>query len=103
MVSTGSNKSVGRLDRRSEVRERPDSRPTGAESLPEEQLQLALEDAEQGAAAGQAESEQNNPAERKVRAARRRIYRRTCAHRSWSRSNRAIVANLWCRWRRAVA
>jgi len=46
-----------------------------AESLPEEQLQLALEDAEQAAAAGQAASEQKNPAERKVRAARRRINR----------------------------
>ena len=32
-----------------------------AESLPEDQLQLALEDAEQAAAAGQAASEQNNP------------------------------------------
>ena len=46
-----------------------------AESLPEDQLQLALEDAEQAAAAGQAESEQNNPGERKVRAARRRTNR----------------------------
>ena len=46
-----------------------------AESLPEEQLQLALEDAEQAAAAGQAASEQNNPGERKVRAARRRTNR----------------------------
>jgi transposase len=46
-----------------------------AESLPEEHLQLALEDAEQAAAAGQAASKQNNPAERKVRAARRRTNR----------------------------
>lgn len=46
-----------------------------AESLPEEQLQLALEDAEQTAAAGQAETEQSNPAERKVRATRRRTNR----------------------------
>ena len=40
-----------------------------AESLSEDQLQLALEDTEQEAAAGQAESEQKNPAERKARAA----------------------------------
>ena len=46
-----------------------------AESLPEDQLQLALEDAEQEAAAGQVESEQKNPVERKVRAARRRTNR----------------------------
>lgn len=46
-----------------------------AESLPEEQLQLALEDTEQEAAAGQAESERKNPAERDVRAARRRTNR----------------------------
>ena len=46
-----------------------------AESLPEDQLQLALEDAEQEAASGQAASEQNNPPERKARAARRRTNR----------------------------
>jgi len=46
-----------------------------AESLSEDQLQLALEDSEQEAAAGQADSEQKNPAERKVRAARRRTNR----------------------------
>lgn len=46
-----------------------------AESLPEERLELALEDAEQTAAAGQAETEQNNPDERKIRAARRRTNR----------------------------
>ena len=46
-----------------------------AESLPEDQLQLALEDTEQEAAAGQAASEQKNPAERKARAARRRTNR----------------------------
>lgn len=46
-----------------------------AESLPEDQLQLALEDSEQEAAASQAESEHKKPAERKVRAARRRTNR----------------------------
>jgi len=46
-----------------------------AESLPEDQLQLALEDAEQEAASGQAASEQKNPPERKARAARRRTNR----------------------------
>jgi transposase len=46
-----------------------------AESLPDDQLQLALEDAEQAAAADQAESELKNPAERKVRAVRRRTNR----------------------------
>jgi transposase len=46
-----------------------------SESLPAEQLQLALEDTEQAAAADQAASEQHNPAERKVRAARRRTNR----------------------------
>jgi transposase len=46
-----------------------------AESLPEEQLQLGLEEAEQAEAAGQAESEENTPAERKTRAARRRANR----------------------------
>src|SRR3981081_3751148 len=46
-----------------------------AESLPEGQLQLALEDTEQEAASGQATSEQNNPPERKARAARRRTNR----------------------------
>lgn len=46
-----------------------------AESLAEDQLQLALEDSEQEASARQAESEQKNPAERKVRAARRRTNR----------------------------
>jgi transposase len=46
-----------------------------AESLPEDQLELALEDAEQAAAADQAASEQKNPAEGKARAARRRTNR----------------------------
>jgi transposase len=46
-----------------------------AESLSEDQLQLALEEAEQITAAGQAESEQKTPAERQVRAARRRVNR----------------------------
>jgi transposase len=46
-----------------------------AESLPEDQLQLALEDTEQEAASSQAASEQKNPPERKARAARRRINR----------------------------
>src|ERR1700730_5496519 len=46
-----------------------------AESLPEEQLQLGLEEAEQVEAAGQAESEEKVPAERKTRAARRRANR----------------------------
>ena len=46
-----------------------------SESLPEDQLELALEDAEQIAASSQAASEQNNPAERQVRAARRRTNR----------------------------
>ena len=46
-----------------------------AESLPEEQLQLGLEEAEQVEAAGQAESEKNTPAECKTRAARRRANR----------------------------
>ena len=46
-----------------------------AESLAEDQLQLALEDAEQEAASGQAEAEQKNPAERQVRSARRRTNR----------------------------
>ena len=46
-----------------------------AESLSEDQLQLALEEAEQLAAAAQAVSEQKTPAERQVRAARRRVNR----------------------------
>src|SRR5437016_11391470 len=46
-----------------------------AESLPEEQLQLGLEEAEQVEAAGQAEREEKAPAERKMRAARRRANR----------------------------
>jgi hypothetical protein len=46
-----------------------------AESLSEDQLQLALEDTEQEAASGQAGSEQKSPAERKARAARRRTNR----------------------------
>lgn len=37
-----------------------------AESLPEDQLQLALEDAEQVAASDQAVSEEKNPSERKL-------------------------------------
>ena len=40
-----------------------------AESLPEEQLQLGLEEAEQVEAAGQAETEEEASAERKTRAA----------------------------------
>lgn len=43
-----------------------------AESLSEDQLQLALEDTEQATAADQAASEQKTPAERAVRADRRR-------------------------------
>jgi transposase len=46
-----------------------------AESLPEEQLQLGLEEAEQIEAAGHAETEGKIPAERKVRAAKRRANR----------------------------
>src|ERR687898_2352471 len=43
-----------------------------AESLPEDQLLLGLEEAEQVEAAAEAQHEQANPAERKSRAARRR-------------------------------
>ena len=46
-----------------------------AETLPEEQLQLGLEEAEQIEAAGQAETEEAASAERKTRAARRRTNR----------------------------
>src|SRR5215470_746081 len=46
-----------------------------AESLPEEQLQLGLEEAEQIAAAGDAENEEKVPAEQTARAARRRANR----------------------------
>src|SRR5579864_5050831 len=46
-----------------------------AESLPEEQLQLGLEEAEQVEAAGQAASETKAPAERTARADRRRANR----------------------------
>jgi transposase len=46
-----------------------------AESLPEEQLQLGLEEAEQVAAATHAENEEKAPAERTARAARRRANR----------------------------
>ena len=46
-----------------------------AESLPEEQLQLGLEEAEQVEASGQAETEGEASAERKTRAARRRANR----------------------------
>lgn len=46
-----------------------------AESLPEEQLQLGLEEAEQIEAAGHAESEAKPPTESKTRAARRRANR----------------------------
>src|SRR3954462_5952990 len=46
-----------------------------AESLPEEQLQLGLEDVEQVEAAGQAESEAKAPLERQKYAARRRANR----------------------------
>lgn len=43
-----------------------------SESLPDDQLQFALEDTEQESASGQAASEEKNPPERKARAARRR-------------------------------
>src|SRR5881275_2653482 len=46
-----------------------------AETLPQEQLQLGLEDVEQVEAAGQAETEEEASAERKTRAARRRTNR----------------------------
>ena len=46
-----------------------------AETLPEEELQLGLEEAEQVEAAGQAETEEEAPAERTTRAARRRANR----------------------------
>ena len=46
-----------------------------AESLPEEQLQLGLEEVEQVEADGQAKSEENAPAERQKRVARRRANR----------------------------
>src|SRR5271156_4068977 len=46
-----------------------------AESLPEEQLQFALEEAEQIEAAGFAETEGKSPSEGKVRAAKRRANR----------------------------
>ena len=46
-----------------------------AESLPEDQLQLGLEETEQVDAAGQAETEEKMPAERKARTAQRRINR----------------------------
>ena len=48
-----------------------------AESLPEDQLQLALEEAEQVEAAGHAEIEEKISAERNVRAAKRRANRGT--------------------------
>jgi len=46
-----------------------------AESLPEDQLQLALEEAEQVEAAGHAETEEKTATERKARAAQRRANR----------------------------
>jgi transposase len=46
-----------------------------AETLPEDQLLLALEDADQVVAAGEAGSEEAAPVERAVRAARRRVNR----------------------------
>ena len=46
-----------------------------AESLPEEQLQLGLEEAEQVEAAEEAKTEENEPARRKAGAARRRANR----------------------------
>src|SRR6201996_1110532 len=46
-----------------------------AESLPEDQLQLALEEVEQVEAAGVAENEETAPAERKARADKRRVNR----------------------------
>lgn len=48
-----------------------------AESLSEDQMQLALEDTEQEVATVQATSEQANPTERKLRAGRRRTNRGT--------------------------
>src|SRR3954453_14847528 len=49
-----------------------------AESLPEEQLQLGLEDIEQVDAASQAESEAIAPVERQKHVARRRTNRERC-------------------------
>jgi transposase len=46
-----------------------------AESLPEDQLQLALEEVEQVESAGHAEAEETAPADRKARTARRRTNR----------------------------
>src|SRR5277367_4453527 len=46
-----------------------------AESLPEDQLHLALEEAEQVEAAGHAATEEKRPAERTARAAKRRANR----------------------------
>jgi len=66
-----------------------------ADSLPAEQLELALEDAEQTAAAGQAETEQKNPNERQVRAARRRKPRQaagaSAAHRDGRRRGEHVL------------
>ena len=46
-----------------------------AETLPEDQLLLALEEADQAVAAAEAESEEATPVERAVRAAKRRVNR----------------------------
>lgn len=46
-----------------------------AESLPEDQMLLGLEEAEQAEAAGEASTEEATPAERTARAARRRVNR----------------------------
>jgi len=46
-----------------------------AETLPQDQLLLGLEEAEQIEAAGEEEEEQSNPAERQIRAAKRRTNR----------------------------
>src|SRR5438067_10622101 len=71
-----------------------------AETLPEEQLQLGLEDVEQVEAAGHAESEANVPAERQERAARRRApYRPICrVSKRWSiwRAQSAPAAPVRC-------
>src|SRR4029077_10021883 len=46
-----------------------------AETLPEDQMLLGLEDVEQVAASGEAESDAGNPAERAHRSAKRRMNR----------------------------
>src|ERR1700730_5927792 len=80
-----------------------------AESLPQDQLQLALEDTEQEAASGQAASEQKNPPERKARGARRRTNRGAWTARSawtscrpssgcWWYAGRSMPAGLARMW-----